>query len=88
MMSATKKVKKESPRAGGEVGGVYDTDVNAVTLTFTLKNKRKVTRSIPAIADAVFFTRTASRKFLLRYYRDTLATEKAAALEARLNKAP
>ena len=86
--AATKKVKKESPRAGGDVGGVYDTDVNAVTLTFTLKNKRKVTRSIPAIADAVFFTRTASRKFLLRYYRDTLATEKAAALEARLNKAP
>ena len=80
--------KKLPPAAGARHAGIYDADVSAVTVTFTLMDKRTVTRSIPAIADAVFFTRTASRKFLLRYYRDTFAVDKAKALEARLNRAP
>ncbi len=60
--------------------------ITSATVTYTLKDGRKITRAVSPEADAIFLTRGAARTFLLRYYKAT-APDKAAALEQRLQQA-
>lgn len=64
------------------VSGVL-ADITSATVTSALRGGNSATRTFPAKADAMFFTRGAVSNFLLRYYRATSRT-KATAVAKRL----
>ncbi len=57
--------------------------IASAAVTITLTDGRVITRTLPANTDALFFTRGATRTFLVRYYKAT-DPKKAGELEQRL----